>query len=162
MRPEDLFDDLIDELDAELHSARNRVSQDELDEKKVPAQDDSLAVVSPARNDSPAVRLPAVRPPTDNRRGRKAAEQEQARQWNMVQTTQRTALAADSMVAVTVHAQRKLDMAQEAMADRFYGVRRREAMNRFMGHVTSRCLGLAESGVMAILESHPKRIAEEL
>ena len=60
------------------------------------------------------------------------------------------------------HGQRQLDLAQEIMADRFYGVKRRAAMNEFMGQVTSKCLSLAESGVMAILESHPKRIAEDL
>ena len=108
------------------------------------------------------MKMPAVKPPSDTRRGRKMAEAEQEAQWRMIRTAQRTVVAANSVVAVSIHGQRQLDLAQEVMADRFYGVRRRPAMNEFMCEITSKCLSFAESGVMAIVESHPKRVAEDL
>jgi len=162
MKEKDLFDSLMADHEAEYRKERNRVKQEELDEQKVAAEEGVLVPADRPGCHSPEIRLPAVRAANDSRQSRKVAAAEQERQWRMVQTTQRTVIAANSMVAVAVHAQRQLDLAQEVMTERFYGVKRRSAMNEFMSHVTSRCLSTAESGVMAILESHPKRIAEEL
>lgn len=159
---EEMFDSLMDELETEFKQNRNRVEQEEIDAQKETAQEGSLSLMKAPKRDDSDMKMPAVKPPSASRKGRKMAEAEQERQWHMVQATQRTVIATNSMVAAAVHAQRQLDLAQEFMADRFYGVKRRAAMNEFMGHVTSKCLSLAESGVMAILESHPKRIAEDL
>ena len=161
MKLEEIFDDLMSELESEFRQSHNRVGQEDLDAQKQTASADSLAVTKHTGQRESEMRMPVVKPPTESRQGRKMASEEQEKQWRMIQTTQRTVIAANSMVAVAVHAQRQLDIAQEFMADRFYGVKRHAAMNEFMGHVTSKCLSLAESGVMAILESHPKRIAEE-
>ena len=162
MKASEPFDDLMDDHEDDYRKKRNRVNQEELDRHKVEADDATLVPMASGKRGDAEVRLPAVRPATDSRQSKKLANAEQESQWRMVQTTQRTVIAQNSMIAAAVHAQRQLDLAQEIMIDRFYGVKRRPAMNEFMSHVTSRCLSLAESGVMAILESHPKRIAEEL
>jgi hypothetical protein len=162
MRGEEMFDEMMEELETEFQQTRNRVDQDDLDDQKQEAEEGSLALTQASNRQDTGMRLPTVKPPNASRKGRKMAAAEQERQWSMVQTTQRTVIATNSMVGAAIHAQRQLDLAQEFMADRFYGVKRRAAMNEFMGQVTSKCLSLAESGVMAILESHPKRIAEDL
>lgn len=105
---------------------------------------------------------PEVRPAAGTRQARKEAMAEQARQWRMIQTARRHELAQTAVVAVAVNAQRELDLAQDMMADRFYTGTRHEAMNAFMQQVTSKCLALAEAGVMAILENLPKGLGEDL
>jgi mRNA degradation ribonuclease J1/J2 len=162
MKEPDPFDSVMDDHEDDYRRKRNRVDQEELDSHKVPADEAGLVPVGSTKRSGAEIRLPAVRPATDSRQSKKLANAEQERQVRMAQTTQRTVLAQNSMVAVAVHAQRQLDLAQEIMIDCLYGVKRRPAMNEFMNQVTSRCLSLAESGVMAILESHPKRIAEDL
>jgi len=162
MNASEPFDSLMDDYERDYRRKRNRVDQEELDQHKVPADEALLVPATPTKGNGTEVRLPAVRPATDSRQSKKLAHAEQESQWRMVQTTQRTVIAQNSMIAVAVHAQRQLDLAQEIMIDRLYGVKRRPAMNQFMNQVTSRCLSMAESGVMAILESHPKRIAEDL
>ena len=162
MKETERFDSLMEDYESEYRTGRTRVERKKLDEQKVAADEGVLVPIDPSGRNSPEMRLPAVRPANHTRQSKKLAAEEQERQWRMVQTTQRTVVAANSMIAVAVHAQQQLDLAQEVMADRFYGSRRRPAMNEFMSEVTSRCLSMAESGVMAILESHPKRVAEDL
>ena len=162
MKSKDLFDGLMQDYEEEYRQRDNRVDPEDLDSQKVAAPEESLAVTKSSGGHNQDMKMPTVKPPSDTRRGRKMAEAEQETQWSMIRTAQRTVLAANSVVAVAIHAQRQLDLAQEIMADRFYGVRRQPAMNEFMCEGTSNCLSLAESGVMAILESHPKRIAEDL
>jgi hypothetical protein len=158
----ELFDALMAHFETGYDEQRNRVKQEDLDKQKIAADEGALI---PARSGSPSsleVRRPAVGPASDSRQGKKLARAEQERQWRIAQTAQRTALAVNSMIAVTVHGQNQLDKAQEVMTDCFYATKRRPEMNEFMARVTSRCLSMAESGVMAILESHPKRTGEDL
>jgi hypothetical protein len=138
------------------------VSREDLEAQKVAAEEGSLRIGGSSLPSVPQVRIPTVKPPGGGRQARRQAEAELARQWRMVQTTQRSIIAVNSIIAVAAHGQRQLDIAQEVMSDRFYGVKRRPAMNQFMANVTSRCLQMAEAGVMAILESHPRRVAEDL
>lgn len=130
--------------------------------KKTPSDEHRLVLAPQEPSPLPASRIPEVRPARSGRRARKAADAERERQWRMWQTTQRSILAAHSIVAVAVHAQEQLDMAQGIMADRFYDLERHDAMNPYMQDVTSKCLSVAEAAVLAILESHAKRLAEDL
>jgi hypothetical protein len=160
---DDLVDQIFDALKREYDSdGRNRISQEELDSKKSVPQDSSLMVSSYQSGPSTGMRLPAVRPAIDNRRGRKAAEEEQVKQWNMVQKTNRTALASESVAAVCVHGFKVMDRAVSAISDEFYGVKRNEAMNEVMKRFAAKCIAHCDSGVLAVVESHPKRIAEDL
>ena len=162
MNETELFDALMAQYEADYNEQRNRVKQEDLDKQKRAADEGALTPVRSGSSSSLEVRQPTVGPASDTRQGKKLARAEQERQWRMLQTTQRTALAVNSMIAVTVHGQNQLDKTQEVMTDRFYATKRRPEMNQFMARVTSRCLSMAESGVMAILESHPKRIGEDL
>ena len=162
MNPNDLFDNLMADYEEEYLRHGNRAEQEDLDDRKVSPEGGALVPARIPNRNGPEIRLPAVKPANNSRRSRQQAAAEQDRQWRMVQTTRRTFIADGSVVAVAIHAQRRLDLAQESMADRFYSLRRHPAMNEFMSRVTSRCLSMAEAGVMAILESHPKRIAEDL
>ena len=129
--------------------------------KKAP-QGESLVVDSRGRGLVPAVRVPAVNPPTDNRRGKKEAEAERMRLWRMGIVATRTAVANESILVVGVHAFRVMDRAAANIGDEFYGRKRPEAMNELMKRFAAKCLSCTESGISAILESHPKRIAEHL
>ena len=162
MNETDLFEAFMAECEGKYNKQRNRVKQEDLDKHKKVAAEGALIPANSSGSSSLEVRRPAVGPASDSRQGKKLARAEQERQWRIFQTAQRTALGVNSMVAVTVHGQKQLDVAQEVMTDCFYGVNRRPEMNEFMARVTSRCLSMAESGVMAILESHPKRIGEDL
>jgi hypothetical protein len=150
---EQLFDSLRDEFDGQ--------KRQDADARKTAPQDTLVLV-----GDSPAGlrsnRVPEVRPAQATRQGRKEAAAEQARQWRMIQTARRHELAQTAVVAVAVHAHQQLDLAQEIMADRFYGGKRHEAMNQYMGQVTSKCLAMAEAGVMALMENLAKGLAEDL
>jgi hypothetical protein len=159
---EDLLDRLMADRAGSDDFAHSRIGQEELDSQKAAAREGSLSLTRRSTSDIPRTTVPAVKPPGESRRGRKMAEEEQARQWRMEQATRRALAAINSVMVVTAHAQRQLDRAQAVMADRFYGVKRRAVMNEFMGEVTSRLVRITEAGVIAIVESHPKRIAEEL
>jgi len=163
MATDDLVDELFETLKREYdNDGRNRISREELDSRKSVPQDSSLVVSGYQGGPSAGMRLPAVRPAVDNRRGRKAAEEEQVRQWNMVQKTNRTALASESMGAVCVHGFKVMDRAVSAISDEFYGVKRSEAVNEVMKRFAAKCIANCDSGILAVLESHPKRIAEDL
>ena len=157
-----MYDDLFDALEREFTSDENRLSQEELDKQKHAPDSSSLPSVNVQGQSAPGVRLPAVRPYADGRGPRKDAGAEQKRQWQIVQTTNRTALANESLSALNVHAFEVVDRAARRMTDQFYAVRRLEAHNRVMKHMLARCLENTVSGVQAILETHPKRIAEDL
>jgi hypothetical protein len=100
--------------------------------------------------------------PVESRKGRKELEAEQFRRWRMYNDAQRAVMAQHVMVATTVHAQSQLNYLQAELTDCYYSGDRTDAMNEFMASVTAKCLATAEAGVFAILESLPKKLAEEL
>lgn len=162
-RADDLFDKVFEAIKQEYDEKERRVGQEELNKQKsVPPQSTTLVVSTTQSSSGATMRLPAVRPAADTRIARKLAEQEQIRQWEIGQATTRTGLAVESTAVVIVHGYRVFDRAQNAITDEFYGVKRHEAMNEVMGKFAGKCLSCADSGIMAILESHPKRIAEHL
>ena len=157
-----MFDDLFDALEKEFVSDQNRLSQEELDKQKQAPDSSSLPSVNVQGQGAPGLRLPAVRPYANGRRPRKDAEVEQKRQWQIVQTATRTAIANESIGAVNAHGLEVVDGAARRMVDQHYGVKRHEAHNKVMKYMLARCLENTVSGVQAILETHPKRIAEDL
>lgn len=160
---DELFDQVFEALKQDYDSnGHNRVSQEELDKEKSKAKDGSLVVASPQGGTGMVMSSPAVKPPIDNRRGKRAAEAETFHQWDMAQTTNRAALAEESVAVVAVHGFRVLDKTQSIIADEYYGVKRNEAMSELMRRFAAKCLSCAESGILAVIESHPKRIAEDL
>jgi hypothetical protein len=162
-KSDDQFDEFYEALKQEYDTnGHNRVSQEELDKSKAVPKDSTLVVSGPQGSSGMGMRQPTVRPALDTRRAKKAAEAEQLQQWGMVQRTNRTALATESVAAVCVHGFRVLDKTQAVIADEYYGVKRNEAMSEMMRRFAAKCLGCAESGILAVMESHPKRIAEDL
>ena len=160
---EDSFDDIFgaykDEYD---RSGQQRVDQEELNRQKQAPKAGKFLVPTVQVSSALTVRTRPVKAPVNNRRGRKLAEAEQIRQWEMDTKTLRTGKAIESVAAVGVYAFRTVDGAQNALADAYFGGKRREVMNPFMRRTAGRCLGLTEAGIMAIAESYPKRIAEDL
>ena len=156
----DLFEQLLQGFEDERQ--RSRANHKEFAAQQTMAKPDSLTLVPQVPKDTPAVRLPAVKPYAESRQARKEAEAEQRAQWRLVQTTQRTALAVSSMVAVSVHAQRQLNMGAGAMEACLWGEKRTEVMNQFVAQVTAECLARMDAGVMSVIETHPKRLAENL
>ena len=100
--------------------------------------------------------------PVESRKGRKEVEAEQIRRWKMLMAAQRAGMAQHVMVVTAVHAQSQLNYLQAELTDCYYSGDRTDAMNEFMASVTAKCLATAEAGVFAILESLPKKLAEEL
>lgn len=160
MNGDGVFDTLVQEFETQRDGSR--VNQRKLDAQKTAAQPGSLALVPTSSSGAPGMRLPAVRPYSGGRLARREAEAEQKRQWEIVQTTQRTMLATTSMAVATVHAQRQLEQGAEALAECYFGRKRHEAINEFMGKVTAECLARMQAGVMSILDTHPRRLGEDL
>ena len=71
----DVFDEVFGALKNEYDGGK-RVKQEEVDRRKAAPQEDSLAVFHPRRESDAGIRQPAVKSPTDNRKGRKRAEEE--------------------------------------------------------------------------------------
>lgn len=154
-----VLDQVLGDMEAEFKAKREGPANQAA---TAAPKENSLVLTQHSAAQLTATRLPEIRPANNSRVARKEAEEEQKRQWRIVQSTQRTMLAASSMIGATVHAQRQLDAGQEALTGQFYGTNRHEVGNEFMQGVTSRCMAMMEAGVMAILESHPRRIAEDL
>ena len=138
------------------------IDQEAVKASKATPSEEGMAPIGQPRGVLPVLRAPTARPAVDNRLGRKEAEKEQLRLQRIVYEAQRTAMVNNSIVAVIVHAHQQLDAAQEAMLSRFVGVQRTDTGNQFMSQVTVKLLGLAEAGVLALVESYPKRVAEEV
>ncbi len=84
------------------------------------------------------------------------------RHYEMLYKAQRTNTAMNAMVAVCSHAQRQMEAGAEVMITRLNTTPRSEALQQFMLMVTCRCLNLMEAGVLALAESLPSRLAEDL
>ena len=133
-----------------------------MNEKKVQPNESSLALTSRPVSGLGISRRADVRPPTNSRQARRLAQEALMRQWEIEQKARRSARAIEVMGAVATHAQRTIDLAQQEMGDRFYKGERHEPMNQFIGEFTSKCLTWLEAGTMAVLDSLPRRIAEDL
>ena len=156
------YAEIYDELQSEFNSVRNRVAPEDLERKKAAPGDSSLSADSRPHELVPVVRPRFVGPPVKNRKSRAEADEEKMRQWRMLQITVRSAVANESIGMATTHAFKVFDGVQNAITDRYLGVKRPEAMNDLMGNMARRCLTCAQAGILAVLESHPKRVAEEL
>ena len=156
------FEDILDGLRDSFDSGRQGISQEELEAQKVDPKDVSLPTIAFSRRQIPEIRLPEVAPPTGDRTGRKLAEAEKRRQWEMKTKVIRTIAVNESIVAVNVHAVTQMERAQAMMMDNLYGHKRRESMNDFMARFTAQCLQLTQSEILAVIESYLKRISEDL
>ena len=159
---EDAFDRVFGQLKDKYDGRHDRVSDEDLDKQKTAPGESSMRVSTNTGSSLVPVRARTVKPAAGGRGARKEAEQEQMRQWRIVQTTIRTGIAMDSVAATTVHAYHRADDLQAAIADTYFGVRRHEAMNEMMKMMAEECLRRGDAALLSILESHPKRLAEEL
>jgi len=146
----------------DLEIGQQGIDAEEVERQKTKPGGENMTLSVQSKNTLPVLRTPIARPAVDTRMGRKEAEKEQMRLQQIVYAAQRTALANNSVVAVMVHAHQQLDAAQEAMMSRFIGVGRTKTGNEFMQGVTVKLLALTEASVLSLVESYPKRVAEEL
>ena len=161
-RDDELFEEFFDMLTSEYDRTRDRVDQEEVSRAKKAPQGDSLVVSDRARGLVPGARVTAVEAPIRGRKAKKEAEEETMRLWRIWLSFRRTALANESIGAVSSHGFRAIDKTVSDIFDEFYFVKRHEASNRLMQRVAARCASCAEAGILAIMESHPKRVAEYL
>jgi hypothetical protein len=138
------------------------IDQQQVAQHKVEATEEGMAPIGQPKGALPVLRTPTARPAVDNRLGRREAEKEQLRLQQIAYYAQRTAMANNSIVAVVVHAHQQLDSTQEAMMSRYVGVTRTKTGNEYMQQVTLKLLALCEASVLSMVESYPKRIAEEV
>lgn len=138
------------------------IDQQKVETQRVGATEEGMTLLNQGKGTLPVVRTPIAKPAVDTRLARKEAEKEQMRLQRLAYEAQRTAMANNTIVAVIVHAQQQLDSAQEAMMSRYLGVSRTKTGNEFMQQVTVKLLALAEASVLSLVESYPKRIAEEV
>jgi len=149
----DVFEEVL--MEREIDSQK-------VEQHKVAAKEEGMTPISQSKSVLPVIRTPLAKPAVDSRLARKEAEQEQMRLQRIAYDAQRTAMANNTIVAVIVHAHQQLDNAQETMMSRYLGVSRTKTGNEFMQQVTLKLLALAEASVLSMVESYPKRIAEEV
>ena len=159
---EDLYEALFGALKDEYDEHRNRVKQEELDNQKTLPPERSLTVSGSSGAADTGLSMSTVRPPVSGRRGKKRAEEVQIKIWDIVQETNLTATAQRSQGVVAVHTFKAMDWTQSIISDEFYGVKRNEAMNELMRRFAAKVLSRADAAMMAFLESHPKRVADDL
>ena len=136
--------------------------KEEFDKGKSVPEESSLVPTSRGGGSVPSVTVPNVRPPTKGRIGQKVADAEQMRQWRMVQTTNKTRLAIESMEVVASHAFFAADDLLGRISDRFYRTKRHEGMNSLASKCASECLKRGVVGILSFVDSHPKRVAEDI
>ena len=135
--------------------------------ERVLADPDSLALIV-TTNTGTAVAPPATlkvaetKPVVNSRRDRQRIEEERRRQQNIIDKAHRIALAEQATVAVVVCAAEQMDICQDALVTRLYGVQRRKEMNEFMRDFSAEMLSLARAGIKAHAETAPKLFGEEL
>lgn len=143
----------------------DRVFQDmkeEFDKRKSVPEENSLLPTATGGGSVPSVTVANVRPPIKGRMGQKVAEAEQMRQWRMSQTTNRTALAVESMEAVASHAFFAIDNLAGRISIRHYEKPRYKGMNLLVGKCAAECLKRGVAGILSFVDSHPKRVAQDI
>ena len=99
------------------------------------------------------VQLPA--PPKKDKKHQAAIQ----RMGNNAQTT---AMAVRSMTAVMVYAQGQLEVGSAVMFNRLTGTERPEVVQAFMVKTTGKLMNMMQAGVMAVVETLPGRLGEDL
>ena len=146
----------------ELFNRAFQEIKEEFDKGKSVPKEDSLVPTTRGQGSVPSVTVPNVRPPSAGRMARKVAEAEQMRQWRMVQTTNRTLLAIESMEVVASHAFFAADNLLGRISGRFYRGKRYEGMNSLASKCAAECLKRGVAGILSFVDSHPKRVAENV
>ena len=157
MRIGDWLGGFLDEVGLE-----REVDQQAVDARKLGADEGKLASISQGRSVLPVIKAPPVRRLSDDRLSRRQGEEEMRRRQQMLWAGERTVAANQAMLAVAVHTYQQLDAAQEAMMSSYLGVKRTDTGNKFMAQVTNELLTFVKAGAMAMVESLPKRLAEEM
>ena len=129
---------------------------------KVQAPKTSLVLANRSQSNALAIATPNVRRLMNDRQSRKEYEEQTRKLQEMMYMAQRTEFAAQSLAVVAVHADQVLDQTQEALATRYYGRKRTPEMQNAMNAVTSQLWTITASGVIAMVETDPKRVSEEL
>ena len=99
------------------------------------------------------VQLPA--PPKKDKKHQAAIQR-------MVRNGQTTAMAVRLMTAVPVYAQGQLEVASAVMLNRLTGTERPEVIQAFMVKTTGKLMNMMQAGVMAVVETLPGRLGEDL
>ena len=146
----------------ELFDGAFQEMKEEFDKGKSVPEENSLVPTTRGGGSVPSVTVPNVRPPSAGRMARKVTEAEQIRQWRMVQTANRTLLAMESMEVVASHAFFAADNLARRISIRYYITERYKGMNSLVGKCAAECLKRGVAGILSFVDSHPKRVAEDI
>ena len=92
----------------------------------------------------------------------KKDKKHQAAIQRMVRNGQTTAMAVRIMTAVPVYAQGQLEVGSAVMFKRLSGTERPEVVQAFMVKTTGKLMNMMQAGVMAVVETLPGRLGEDL
>ena len=157
-----ILDDLFDALEDDFRHEEDKVSDDELDRQRSAPDGSSVPDVRLQSGNTLQVRNPTVRPHNDSRAAKKLADQEQQRQWEISQTAKRTGAGNEAIAVVYSHGFHVVDRSVAGMCLRYYGQKRFDVHTQVMKHMLARCAEGVASGVQALCDTLPKRVAPHL
>ena len=92
----------------------------------------------------------------------KKDKKHQAAIKRMIDDGQTTAMAVRIMTAVPVYAQGQLEVGSAVMFNRLSAPERPEVVQAFMVKTTGKLMNMMQAGVMAVVETLPGRLGEDL
>ena len=94
--------------------------------------------------------------------GRSSDKKHLASLQRMGESGENTVQAVGVMCAATVYAQGKVEAAATIMTQRILGTEREKVLDVFLTTVTGKLMVMMQAGVLAIVETLPERLGEEL
>jgi hypothetical protein len=109
---------------------------------------------------SPGLSVPEVKAISNDRQGKRLAKEQQRDLSRIVAETVRTSVLLQSVRVVNTHVVYSADQGQEQMMEILYSHTRHEGMNELVASVISQSLQHMIAQMMAVSESHYKRLME--
>lgn len=154
----DALGDMMDQMymDDEFDEERVKAS-------RVPPPEAGIALTKRSQNSGGvALAVPTVRRAMNDRLSRKGAEEQTRKLQEMLYKAQLTTFASQTVAVVAVRAFQAIDQAQEGITTSYYGKDRTKELQEAMNGVAGQLWQMAAAGIMAITETYPKRVSEEL
>jgi hypothetical protein len=110
----------------------------------------------------PMVSVPELKPITNDRKGRREADEARRQLGKIALNATRTAVAVEAVRSVNTFVAHTLNRTKDEMMDILNSPTRYEEMNEFMAGATGRLLQLTEAQLMGLAEHHGKRQMENV
>ena len=144
-------------------NGQRSVSPEDVEKLKQAATDTQVPIGSLSqRTHLPMVPIPEMKPVTNDRKGRREADEARRQLGKIAFNATRTAVTAEAIRSVNTFVHYTLNRTQDEMMDVLYSYTRHEGMNEFMAGATGRLLQLTEAQLIGLAEHHGKRQMENL